>query len=196
MTTKKPFVIDILDIETDNPGEPHWLSPEGKLEATRHHISEKHRREWLKQQAEIAESFRTDNPGGRWLQGKRREAERSGQKVSGPLTTFSDELLKLRTDRIRNIPGAHGEQRIRGTSIKLKELERTIGDPSNFDTKRHPILIGVNHKGEGYILEGNHRIAYALKHKIPYVYAEIRYFAGGEEVKGKYHPSKIKAMLY
>lgn len=139
----------------------------------------------------VLEAFRVDNPGGHWLEGKKRNAARSGRKVSGPVTAYHTEPLRFRTEHLKRIPGAEGEHSFRQNSLKLRELERTVGDPPNFDTRNNPVLIGINYKGEAYILEGNHRVAYAVKHRIPYVYADIRYYAGGEEVRGKYHPSKI-----
>jgi hypothetical protein len=59
MTIKKrPLVIDFFDIESDDPGGPHWLSLPRNLE-NRKDIREKHRRKWLEQRGEIAEGFKS-----------------------------------------------------------------------------------------------------------------------------------------
>lgn len=145
-----------------------------------------------KKKKTISEEFRRDNPGGRWLAGHRERAEKSGRKISGPVTGYHSSPVRISTNRLHRVPGAEGEHRYRDNSRKLQELEKTIGHPSKFDSQKHPVVVGVNHRGEGYVIEGNHRIAYARKHKIPHVHAEVRYYAGGEEVKGPYHPSKFR----
>jgi hypothetical protein len=138
--------------------------------------------------------FRQDNPGGNWLRAKQEDAEKSGRKVSGPITGYFTKDLKLPVKEIKDIPGSMGEESYRSDSSKMKDLEKTIEDPSNFDSKSNPILIGVNHRGEAHVLEGNHRLAYATKHNIPHIYAEVKYYSGGEDVNGPHHPDKILNM--
>jgi hypothetical protein len=46
---------------------------------------------------------------------------------------------------------------------------------------------------ENKLLEAN-RQADAVKHKIPHIHAEVRYYNGGEKVDGPMHPSKLKAI--
>jgi hypothetical protein len=142
--------------------------------------------------------FHVDNPGGRWLQNKQEDAESRyrdhGHKVSGPITGYFADKIKLKTEHLTELPGSKGEHSYRGHSFKMHELEREIGHPSKFNSEKNPILIGVNHRGEPHILEGNHRVAYAAKHGIPHVHAEVKYYAGGEGVNSKWHPSKVEKM--
>jgi hypothetical protein len=77
----------------------------------------------------------------------------------------------------------------------MDNLEKEIGHPDNFNSEANPISIGINHRGEPHVMEGNHRLAYALKHKIPHIHAEVRYYNGGEEASGPMHPSKLKDVM-
>ena len=77
------------------------------------------------------------------------------------------------------------------SSHKHKELQKSV-DSSKFDTKDNAILIGVNHKGRPHVLEGNHRLAHAIRHGHEKIHAEVRYYNGGEDVKGQgFHPDQV-----
>lgn len=147
----------------------------------------------------IKEELRIDNPGGDWLKHKQEDAEKSYGRyrgITGSITAYhKDGPQKLRVDAIKNFPGARGEEAWRNDSPKMDDLEKDIGHPSNFNSKEHPIMIAVNHRGEPHIQEGNHRLAYAVKHKIPHIHAEVRYYNGGEEADGPMHPSKAKDFM-
>lgn len=154
---------------------------------------------FLKEETEL--KLRVDNPGGRWLQGKQDAAEErmkngpsetaSSRGITGSTTGYFNKRIPLPTSYLNSLPGAMGEENFRGFSSKLKRLEDEVGHPDNFKSEDHPILVGVNHKGHAHIVEGNHRVAYANKHGIKSVHAEVKYFNGGEEVKGFHHPDKI-----
>jgi hypothetical protein len=160
-----------------------------------------------------AAEFRQDNPAARgeeggkeWLDDNKKYAEEKAKKangkgatgkgITGAQTGYFKGLVKLPTSAVHKIPGANGEEAYRGdnSSDKNKNLEKTIGDPSKFDMKKHPALIAVNHKGEAHVMEGNHRIAYAQRHGISHIHTEVRYWNGGEDVKGNMHPDKVKAL--
>ena len=156
---------------------------------------------FIKENSEI--QFRQDNPGGNWLKNKQEYAEErmknspsesaASRGISGSTTGYFNKNLKLPTSYLGKLPGAMGEEKFRSKSSKLENLEKEVGHPDNFKSEEHPILVGVNHKGHAHIVEGNHRVAYAQKHGIPHVHAEVKYYNGGEEVKGEHHPDKMIA---
>jgi hypothetical protein len=132
--------------------------------------------------------FRTDNPGGEWLQKHISTAEDHYSKrfgLHGGATGYfsgGDGTLKLPVHILKDLPGAMGEHHTRddATSPKSARLEQEIGHPKNFDSKEYPILVGVNHRGKGFVMEGNHRLAYAARHGISHIHTEVRYWNGGE----------------
>lgn len=145
--------------------------------------------------------LKLDNPGGDWLRRQQKNAEEkmangpgesaSSRGITGSTTGYFNKYPKLPTHVLKHVVGAMGEENFRDHSSKLERLEKTIGHPSKFNSKEHPILIGVNHKGHPHIIEGNHRVAYANKHGISHVHSEVKYFNGGEAVKGNFHPDKV-----
>lgn len=152
-----------------------------------------------------APSFEQDYiPSEEWLKDKQEEAERAistGRKDTygkGVMTsqTARFNLISLPVSYLYTLPGANQEQQRREntTTGKNIRLEAEIGTPSNFDTKKHPIHVLVNHKGEAYISEGNHRLAYAKRHGIENVFAKIDYVAGGERANGPMSPDKVRSL--
>ncbi len=140
----------------------------------------------------LVEGFHIDNPGGEWLRHKQEDA--GSKKIGGAITAWHDNPVKLKTEHLKSLSGARGEEKHRSdyNSPKYKQFEQQVGHPSKFDSKKHPIMVGVNHKGEGHIIEGNHRLAYAVRHKIPHLHTELRYYNGGEAIKGHMHPDNLK----
>ena len=127
--------------------------------------------------------FNRDNPGGDWLKNKQEDAEKTYERrrgITGAVTGYFDRKVKLPTSSLSGLRGARGEESYRTDSAKMSDLEKEIGHPSKFDSEKHPVSIGINHRGEAHVVEGNHRIAYAAKHGIPHVHAEVRYYNGGE----------------
>lgn len=148
-----------------------------------------------------------DNPGGDWEKRKQRDAAKDMRDHKGRDTFRSTGLHgsvtgafkkhpHIPVDHIKDLPGAMGEHKHKhlSSSGKMKDLEKEVGHPSKFDSKKHPIFIGVNHRGHGHVLEGNHRLEYARKHGISHIHAEVRYFNGGERAKGKLHPKKLEKL--
>lgn len=142
----------------------------------------------------INEAFHSDIPNENWLKDKQDDANKYyGRRkgIMGAVTGYFDEYHVLNPKKLRIIPGLNGEDAFREVP-NSKGIDKTIGDPSNFDTSRAPILIGVNHLGQAWVMEGNHRLGFAIRNNIPKIHAEIRYYNGGERVSnGILHPSKI-----
>lgn len=149
--------------------------------------------------------FTQDNPGGEWLKNKQKRAEEnpSLRGIVGSTTGYFNHKAKIPTDKLDYLPGARGEHEFRDNSEKLKNLEKEIGHPSNFNSKKYPIMVGVNHNGNAHVMEGNHRLAYAKKYGISPIHTEVKYYNGGEEYKpkhpdtlphrsGGFHPSIVK----
>lgn len=145
------------------------------------------------------DDFRQDNPGGDWLKRKQEHAEKTMGEykgLRGNPTGFFKKPIELPTSHLEDIKGAEGEHNFRNHGSKLQALEKTVGHPSNFNTKNNPVMIRVNHRGEAYAWEGNHRIAYAAKHGIKTVHAEVTYHNGGEDVDGPWHPQKLQSIRH
>lgn len=142
--------------------------------------------------------LRTDNPGGDWLKNQRKDAARKFRKYGrgawGSVTAHTQGPIRIPVDHIKHLPGSNGEEKFRDdpTAVKSARLEREVGHPSRFTTKDHPVTIVVNHKGQPYIADGNHRTAYAARHGISHVHATVSYHAGGEDARGPLHPNKLK----
>jgi len=135
---------------------------------------------------------RTDNPGGEWLASQRRRAEESRRPVSGAVTGYLKRPIELDPQKLAVIPGASGERRVPGDPgyDNLRPLVEAEGL-----YKDSPILVGINHRGEPYIVEGNTRAAVARDLGIDRIPAEVRYFAGGEGVEGPMMPSLLEKYM-
>lgn len=150
--------------------------------------------EYITESEEV--KFKRDNPGGDWLRRKQENAN-DGYKhhkgLRGSTTGYFTHNLHLPVKHLKHIPGAMGEEEYRDNfdSHKHKELSKSVAK-HGFDTKKHPILIGVNHYGKPHVLEGNHRLAHAIKHGHEKIHADVRYWNGGEDVKGQgFHPDQV-----
>jgi hypothetical protein len=145
----------------------------------------------------LLENIVIDNPGGEWLKGKQEDAQYGITRhkgLRGAVTGYYKSPIRLRVDKIKDIPGSMGEEEFRNSSPKMKALEDDIGHPSKFDSKKNPIMIGVNHLGNPYVMEGNHRLAYAAKHGIEHIHTEVKYYNGGETRQKGFHPSDVQKM--
>jgi len=145
--------------------------------------------------------FKTDNPGGDWLESKLRFAERS--KADAPPNTYRANLgnsdgvtgyfqrpLNINPEVFKDIKGAMGEESFRPDPIKLKNLKKDIAE-EGYDKFRGTILIHVREDGEPFIVEGNHRIIEAIESGRPTIPVEIKYLRGAEEVQGDFSPEEI-----
>ena len=102
------------------------------------------------------------------------------KRVSGPITAKIDTPVQLPTTLLNDMAGAKGEEAFRDTGPKLKRIEKEVAKRGSFDISNKPIEVGINHRGEPYIVDGNHRVAYANKNGIPTLPTEVVYHAGGE----------------
>jgi hypothetical protein len=137
----------------------------------------------------------TDNPGGEWLQNKQKyanEAFSEGRKVSGPITAWTRDIVHVDPQKI-NFPGAMGEE-ANSDSPKYGPIMDAMKGKSEYPREFGAILIGVNHRGDPYILEGNHRLAVARDLGISHVRAEVRWYAGGEQSAG-FRPEHLGSIL-
>ena len=140
--------------------------------------------------------LRTDNPGGEWLERERRRADERVRsdytKVSGPVTGSLRNRIELDPRKLEVIPGARNERRVPG-EFQYDAL-RPLIEAEGF-RQDSPILVGVNHLGDPYIIEGNTRASVARDLGIDRIPAEVRYFAGGEGVEGPMMPSRLEEYM-
>jgi hypothetical protein len=62
------------------------------------------------------------------------------------------------------------------------------------DQDGNAVVVGVNHLGQAYLLEGNTRVAVARDFGVPSVRAEVRWFNGGELADGPFSPSVVERL--
>jgi hypothetical protein len=146
-----------------------------------------------------------DNPGGDWLASKQRYAEedmaraaRSGYApgaARGPVTGYLDKPVLIDPAKLSKIPGAMLEVPKPGNP-KYDALMKSMSKKGYDPDEGGAILVGVNHRGEPHIIEGNNRAAVAKALGLPAIPAEIRWYAGGEQSKGVLSPDKIADYLY
>ena len=139
---------------------------------------------------------RTDNPGGEWLEHERRRADErvrsGGTKVSGAVTGYLKKPIELDPRKLEVIPGARNERRVPG-EFQYDQLRPSMEEKGFLPDS--PILVGINHRGEPYIIEGNTRAAVARDIGIDRIPAEVRYFAGGEGVEGPMMPELLEKYM-
>lgn len=141
--------------------------------------------------------IRRDNPGGEWEARKRayaqEAAQRQGRPSFGAITAYTKKPITVDPQKVRSIPGARGERRVPGES-QYDQLRPAI-EKEGFDPSA-PVLIGIDYRGEPYILEGNTRTAVASDLGIPEIPAEVRWFDGGENVEySQLRPSDLEGLM-
>lgn len=134
-----------------------------------------------------------DNPGGDWLKHQQERAAASRHPVSGAVTAYTKRPIELDARKIRHLPGAMGERRVRGDH-QYDALHEAVKRSGGLHEEA-PILIGVNHAGKPYIIEGNTRTAVADDLGIRAVPAEVRYFAGGEKYADEWAPDLLEKYM-
>lgn len=134
-----------------------------------------------------------DNPGGDWLESQRRRAKENSPHISGAVTAYTRRPIELDPRKIRHLPGANGERPVPGTPKYDRLLEQVKHSGGIHEDS--PILIGVNHDGKPYILDGNNRTAVADDLGIRAVPAEVRYFAGGEQHADDWAPDQLEKYM-
>lgn len=134
--------------------------------------------------------FRRDNPGGEWLERKQAASFQRKDKCQGAITAWFDEPLLLPAKWLHYIPGAMGEDHKPGTP-KFDALLAQVQEVGFNLSPRMSGLMGINHEGQAFILEGNTRAAVATHLGIESIPFEVRYWNGGEEVLGDFDPVVI-----
>ena len=136
-----------------------------------------------------------DNPGGDWLRRKQEyadEAMTKGHKVTGPITADTRDIVHVDPHKA-HFPGSLGEKPNPG-SPKYGPLMEAMRGMKEYPEHFGPVLIGINHRGQPYVMEGNHRLAVARDLGMPSVPAEVRWYAGGEQAGG-FGPEHLDSIL-
>lgn len=149
-------------------------------------------------QSKMTSDFTRDNPGGEWLKNKQARAEQNPDlkfmtgSITGTVGGRTNMFLPTKT--LKGFAGLSGERRVAGEV----QYERLLSDAkkNGFDPNQggNKVVVGVNHYGQPYIVEGNTRLAVADALGIPTIKAEVRYWNGGEDVAGPMQPDKVLAM--
>lgn len=143
--------------------------------------------------------YSVSNPGGSWLERKQRAAEESMESsprdkgLSGATTAHAgmDVPMYLPVSELRQLRGRNDEQPRPGNG-KYDALERSVR--ARGYTNENPVFVMVNHKGQAYLNEGNHRVAVASAHNVERVKAWVYWQNGGEEVQGAWSPANVARM--
>jgi hypothetical protein len=151
---------------------------------------------------ELSKNFKVDVPpgesGDKWLLNKQKDAVSYAEKypdspatanlLTGSTTCWTPEFLKINPIFLTDLAGAMGEELFRHdpNGVKHSALDKSITEDGYNDES--PISIAINHKGEAFISEGNHRVTLAAKHGVSQISVEVRYINGGERVEGGFEP--------
>lgn len=142
-----------------------------------------------------------DNPGGNWLEGKKKQTEEAGfdergmPERFGTVTGSLSAPVLMPIDLAASIPGMQGEQQnVRQDSLDwLKNsMDATGRLPMRQDGKAEYVpFVQVDQNGNAWVNEGNHRIMAAKELGWTHIPVEVRWFNGGEAVDGKFAPAKL-----
>jgi hypothetical protein len=147
--------------------------------------------------------FYQDNPalkrssGVEWLENKQRVADERYAESRGITGSTTATLgsgktdMFLPTDFLRRIPGLNRENRRPGDSRYddlLRDVQRRGFLP---DQDGNKVVLGINHRGEPFLIEGNTRVAVANDVGVPNVRVEVIYKNGGEMVDGPFSPENV-----
>ena len=142
--------------------------------------------------------FVKDNPSGDWLESKQaRAAQHPDMKfMTGSITGVigGRSNMFLPTHILKGIAGLNDEVRTEGVhkyDSLLAGAQKGGFDP---DQEGNKVVVGVNHYGQPYLIEGNTRVAVAHAMGVPKVKAEVRYWNGAEEADGPMHPDQVFGM--
>lgn len=143
--------------------------------------------------------LRTDNPGGRWLQGKIDAAKEYGPNEYGrphlgTVTGSFKDPVRLPVSLLKDMPGSSGEQQnVRHDDLKwLVDHMKTTGKLPLMDNGEvYAPFVVVAYDGSPWVQEGNHRIMAAAALGWKTLPVELRYFNGSENVDGPLHPDKL-----
>jgi len=109
------------------------------------------------------------------------------------VTMFTTNVV-LKPDELKGIKGYQGEEKRLKTptgkdSKKLKNLKDSIAK-EGYKPYTNPQIV-VNHKGEPFVLEGNHRIQEAIDSGRPTIAVDIKYLTTGYRADGPLNPQKL-----
>jgi hypothetical protein len=145
-----------------------------------------------------------DNPGGRWLAGKRRYVEEDGLNrfgtpaTFGPITGHFDRDVMLPVALLRKLAGQRNEEDV----VRERDLRSLVALGQS--TGRFPLLNGPRHdqtynpfvqvdmNGRAWKGEGNHRVMMAHILGWEYVPVTLQYHTGGEAMDGPLSPARVK----
>lgn len=138
--------------------------------------------------------LRIDNPGGDWLKHEKERVESGGRTEHGPFSrigsvtgSYSKPAL-IPVSLLSKLKGMQGEQ----SRVRQRSLDYATDTLNNTGKVTHPPFININHRGEAWVNEGNHRIMAAAKLGVSHLPVEIRYYNGGEDAEGELHPNKVE----
>ena len=142
-----------------------------------------------------------DNPGGEWLAGKQEQCRQELKNQYGApgffgavTATFNRRVLMpvSLVSHVHGIMGEHGRTREDDLAWLKKEMGENNRLPFGYGGGQYAPFIQVDYKGMPWVNEGNHRIKAAKALGWEYIPIELRYFSGGEEADGSFHPEKVK----
>jgi hypothetical protein len=155
-------------------------------------------------EAGVRESRRVvayDNPGGEWLANKRRQADQrmaeagpgtaSRNGITGAVTAYTPDIVTLPVEQLSRVPGAMGEMPAAGRPKFDRLMASAQAEGFRNDS---PILLGINHLGNPYIVEGNNRVAVAKALGVERIPARVQWYNGGEEFATRFSPEAVQAM--
>ena len=142
-------------------------------------------------------------PNDQWLESKvkyatekmaDKEASPAAQKgLVGSTTGYIMEAVELPISLFENLQGANDEKPAAGQR-KFDQLTESVAK-SGFDQGGNAILVGVNHLGQAYILEGNNRVAVAKQNGVKTIKARIQWYNGGDTAAGPLTPAIVDAAM-
>ena len=107
------------------------------------------------------------------------------------LKVKAEKPFTLPSSFVNDLPGAMNETRMAGDP-KFDRLMASVKEEGfDPDQKGNRVVVGVNHLGQAYVLEGNTRAAVAAASGVPNIRAEVRYFNGSEMVEGPFSPQNL-----
>lgn len=136
--------------------------------------------------------FKQDNPGGEWLEHQRERAQERGV-CGGAITGYFKNDLLIHAGWLHAIPGARHENRKPGDG----QFDRLLARVQEEGFKLSPDyagLMGIDYAGNAWIIEGNTRAAVAKHLGIEMIPFEVRYYAGGETIRGNFDPETVCQM--
>jgi hypothetical protein len=133
-----------------------------------------------------------DNPGGSWLAEERADDEeryQNGRRVPGTPTGGFEGHMPM--EMIGKLPGLNDEHLNRQILHDFKS--DPIRDSVKSEGIKEAVFINVNHRGDAFISEGNHRTALAREFGFKSIPVEVRYYGGGEDVPGPWNLKDLEA---